>query len=114
MGTGIGHTIDGVIMGQEGIVGIGGESKLKDLHPGQVEGIPHLCDPFGDHAEILSDDRQVAHFFFDHFEKVLARSLDPATFHGRLVAKGDFPIGLKAAEMVQTDDIHLFEHSLEP
>ena len=87
----VGHAIGRVVMGQKWIVGIAAEGKLEDLHPRQLELIAQRDHIGGDFTEILGNDRQISHGFFERIEEMHAGTGNPTPDFGGGFAKRALP-----------------------
>ena len=105
MGTGIADGIGDIGMGQ--ILGrlSGVEGEAQDLHAGEAGLIAQVQHFLGQEAQVLSDQAQLGQALLHGIHEGHAGSLDPLAATGGLVAVGHVPVGLEAAEMVQTDSI---------
>ena len=64
-----------------------------------------LIDLRRDEAEVFRDERDGAEGFDEAGEELCAGALDPLAVDGGLFFGGDGPVGLEAAEVIETDDV---------
>ncbi len=64
-----------------------------------------LIDFGRDEAEVFRDERDGAEGFRETREKFRAGAFDPLAVDGGLFFRGDGPVGLEAAEVVEADDV---------
>ena len=102
------HSVSVIGMGQVGIVFIFPESELQDTHAGQACKFTQFQHFFCNGAQIFCDQGQViTQHFLQFCKEGFAGSFHPFAADGIFCTEGNFPIGFKAAEVVDTQDIHV-------
>ena len=103
-----------IVVRQVLVFGILGEGKVQDLHPRQTDAFAQGAHLVGDHAQVLSNDRQIiTERLSKRLEKRIARPGQPASLNRRRFRCRDLPVGLQSAKVVDAQDVHQFEHGLD-
>ena len=94
------------------------EPKLQDLHSRQMEGVAQLDHIRRDHAQVLCNDGKclavaVSKSWRQCGKEILSRAGHPLPMLGSWVAERNFIVTRKAAEMIETHDIHKVQHGME-
>ena len=110
VGAGIDDGVRRKVMRQVEVVALAIESKLQDAHAGQTDGTAQGNDFRGEDAEIFGEDFWGAAVRAVHLveQAGLANGIEegeagprlPVAVNGHLRIGGNFPVGLKAAEVV--------------
>ena len=94
------HKIDAAIL-------IEMQLKLQYLHTWELTCLPQLLHLIGNNPQVLSHNRNIPNILANNIEESLARAWLPHTMLCCLGITINLPEGLKASEMVNTDNIHL-------
>src|SRR5205823_10401786 len=114
VGAGVDHAIFGHAMRKINMRAGVAESELQDGHAGNFVVLPQGVNVGGDVAEIFGEERQAAKFLAQLDEEIVARSIDPASAHGRGIAGGNLPELGEAAEMIEADVVAGVRGPTEP
>ncbi len=114
MGAGVHHGVAGVVMWQVRIRWVAVESELEHFHPWRADLFPHFLYLWGDESQVFHDHGHVAECLLHFLEEINARAFDPAAFLRRWHPCGYLPVRIEPPEVIQADDIHHPEDSLEP
>jgi len=102
----IDDTVRHIIVGQEGMgCQIPIKGKLENAHPGKPKAIHHVFHLLRDQSEVFSNECLCRELLKKGCEKVMGRSLNPLAPDGRFFRRSDFPVGDKAPEVVDAQDI---------
>ena len=116
MGAGVGHTVARVVVGQVHAV-LAGKGELQHLHAGEAALRKQLTDRVKHLAQILGHDGQAAQSVVQRAEQIHAGALLPAAVAGRGLPCRDRPVGVKAAEVVNAQDVidgQCMAHAADP
>ena len=118
MGAGIGHAVDGVVVGQIFAVLLRvAKAELQHLHAGKARVRQQLIYRRGEKAQVLGDDAPGAKAPAEGLEEVHPRPGQPPAIPGGLLPIGDGVIGFKAPEVVQPQHVVNFKlkgHPVQP
>ncbi len=81
------------------------KAKLQHLHAGYFRPLAQRIHFRRNQAQIFRDERKIAQPRAQHFKQIVRRALHPPAVDRRRSLRGNFPVALKAAEMVQPHDI---------
>ena len=104
MGAGVSHAVGRVVMRQIQAIGAV-QTELQHLHAGESAFRQQHTDGIKNFAQILGHNGQVTQSGAQSAEQVHAGALFPLAAAGVFVPRRDSPIGIKAAEVVNTQDI---------
>ena len=118
MGAGIGHAVDGVVVGQVfAVLPRVAKAELQHLHAGKARVRQQLVHLRGEKAQVLGNDGPGAQAAAEGPEEVHPRPGQPLAVPGGLLPVGDGVIGFKAPEVVQPQHVVNFElkgHPVQP
>jgi hypothetical protein len=114
MGSRIDDAVGRVALGAEGGgFGVVAKSKLKDSHSWIAKGVPQGIDVRCNHSEILGNDGKGTEGFLCCTKKFLTWSRRPVSMNSGGFFRGNFPVGGKAAEVVDPNNIVEFKRAAE-
>ena len=106
VGAGVDGKFAAIIVGTERrALRILAEGELQDGHSGEAKSLADGLDFRSDHAQILSDNREVAEFLFESREEVGTGTLDPASVDRGCLVGWDFPVSFKSSEVVDANRV---------
>src|SRR5215471_14286007 len=102
---GVDNAVRRIILRQIDVSAGVAEGKLQDLHSRDLQALSQGMNFRRDHAQVFGDKRQLANPLPQNAEQIVARTFPPAAMDRSGLRRGDFPIALKAAEMIQAQDV---------
>src|SRR5229473_1038770 len=108
------HTVVGKVMRQIDTGARIRKAKLQDLHAGYAYPLPQSVDLRRNQSQVFGNEGQAAEVPAQGVEEVVPRALDPAPLNGCGLRRRYFPVTLKAAEVVEADQIKLLQRPGEP
>ena len=92
---------------------VSGKSKLQDAHPREAKLLAKRGHFRNDDPQVFRDEGRLRQGLQDGLEKILARPRAIAPVQGGRFFGGDFPIAMKADEVVQADHVKELEETFK-
>src|SRR3984957_9723834 len=105
VGSGIDNSVSYITMGQVVVRPPAAKAELQNPHARQIELLPQRIHFARNHAQVFGDQRQLAQLVEQGGEQSRARRLDPLPMDGGLLLDGNGPESLKAAKVVEPDNV---------
>src|SRR5271157_5933680 len=102
------------VLRKVGITRITVKGKLQNSRPRQLKLVAQCLYVRSNDTQIFHDERKTTHLVPNRFKKERARALHPLPRLSRCCARRNVPRGREAAEVIQTNCIHVSKQGPQP